>query len=210
MESFFALIVGTISVAAIHALAPDHWLPFVMIGRARNWSKKKLSFIAAVASFAHVGSSVVLGGLGILLGMASIELEGIEATRGGIGVLLLIGFGIAYALWGLKRARNHSHHAHSFDLSPKKVVTVWTLFGVFVLGPCEPLIPLMFLATSYGWSGIATTAAVFGIITLVMMVGQSLLAYAGIQLIPHRAAEKYSHALAGATIAVTGVFLLIV
>lgn len=204
-DSFSALIIATISIAVVHAFAPDHWLPFVMIGKAQKWSKLKLSFVAFVAGLGHIGSSIVLGAIGILLGITSIKLQGVEATRGEIGVYLLIGFGVAYALWGLKHARHHHHH--SPEVSTKKVVTLWTLFAVFVLGPCEPLIPLMFLATAYGWSGIATVSIVFGVVTLIMMVGQSLLGSVGIQLIKHNFAEKYSHALAGGVIALTGVFL---
>lgn len=203
--SFSALVISTISIAIVHSFAPDHWLPFVMIGKAQRWTKTKHAWITAVAGVAHVGSSVILGCVGILLGMATIHLKGIEAARGQIGVLLLIGFGLAYAVWGLKRAQNHHHH--SFELSEKKVVTLWTLFAVFVLGPCEPLIPLMFLATSFGLSGIVTVTVVFSFMTLVMMVGQVLLGMSGIQLIKHEFAERYSHAMAGAVIALTGVFL---
>jgi hypothetical protein len=204
-DSFSTLIIATVSIAVVHAFAPDHWLPFVMIGKAQKWSKPKLSFVAFVSGLGHVGSSIILGAIGILAGVASIKLQGVEATRGEIGIYLLIGFGIAYALWGLKHARHHHHH--SSELSTKKVVTFWTLFAVFVLGPCEPLIPLMFLGTAYGWSGIATVSIMFGLVTLIMMVGQSLLGYAGIQLIKHDFAEKFSHALAGSVIVLTGVFL---
>lgn len=207
-ESFSVLIISTISIAIIHSFAPDHWLPFVMIGKAQRWTRAKHVWITVVASIAHVGSSVVLGCIGILLGMATIHLQGIEATRGQIGVLLLIGFGLAYALWGLKRARTHHHH--SLELLEKKAVTLWTLFAVFVLGPCEPLIPLMFLATGYGVSAIVSTTLVFSFATLVMMVGQVLLGMSGIQFIKHEFAEKYSHAMAGAVIALTGVFLLLI
>ncbi len=204
-ESLLALVIATVGIAVVHAFAPDHWLPFVMIGKAQKWSKPRLSLVAFIAGLGHVGSSVVLGAIGIIAGVASNHLEGIESTRGEIGVYLLIGFGIAYALWGLKHARHH--HSHMPDLSKKKVVTVWTLFAIFVLGPCEPLIPLMFLATAYGWAGIAAVAGVFAAITLIMMVGQSLLGYSGFQLIKYRFAEKFSHAMAGGVIALTGLLL---
>lgn len=207
-DSLSALLIATVSIAFIHALAPDHWLPFVMIGKAQQWSRARLSVIAGFSGFAHVGSSVALGVIGILLGWASVELQGVEATRSEIGVLLLVGFGIAYTVWGLRRARHHHHH--KLDLSDKKNVTLWTLFAVFVLGPCEPLIPLMFLATSFGTSGILMVTLVFGTITVAMMVVQSLLGYAGIQFINHKIAERYSHALAGLVIFLTGAFIYFV
>ncbi len=206
--TYSALIVATVSVAPIHSLAPDHWLPFVMIGKAQSWSKKRLALITFISGIGHVGSSIVLGGLGLLLGIASIKLGGVETTRGHIGVYLLIAFGIVYGIWGLRHAKHH-HHS-SFDLSHRHAVTFWTLFAVFVLGPCEPLIPLMFLGTSYGTTGIVTISAVFAAVTLVMMIAQSLLGYAGIELIKHRIAEQYSHAVAGGVIALTGIFLLLI
>jgi len=206
--SFSALVISTVSIAIVHSFAPDHWLPFVMIGKAQKWTRPRHVWITTVAGFAHVGSSIVLGSVGILLGMAAIHLQGIEATRGQIGVLLLIGFGLAYTVWGLKHARTHDHH--SSGLSGEKVITLWTLFAVFVLGPCEPLIPLMFLATGFGISGIVVVTVAFSIVTLIMMVGQVLLGMSGVQLIRHEFAERYSHAMAGAVIALTGVFLFLI
>ncbi len=206
--SFSALLIATITVAVVHSLAPDHWLPFVMIGKAQGWSKSKLAVITMLSGIAHVGSSVILGSVGILLGIAAIHLKGVEAVRGHIGILLLIGFGVGYAIWGFRRSRTHRHR--SLDLSTKKVVTLWTLFAVFVLGPCEPLIPLMFLATSYGEFGVILVTVIFTIATLLMMAGQALLGSLGVQIIKHHAADQYSHAFAGLVVALTGIFLLVV
>ena len=89
-------------------------------------------------------------------------------------------------------------------------MTLWTLFAVFILGPCEPLIPLMFLATEYGWPGIFLTSLVFFLVTIIMMLAQSLLAYLGIRLIKHDIMEKYSHAFAGLVISLTGIFIMII
>jgi cadmium resistance protein CadD (predicted permease) len=122
---------------------------------------------------------------------------------------LLIGFGIAYTIWGLKKARNYKHEHINTDDINSRTVTLWTLFAVFVLGPCEPLIPLMFLATEYGWGAILVTSLVFSLVTIFMMLAQSLLAYFGIQLIRHDIAERYSHAFAGLVIALTGGFIML-
>lgn len=206
-QTFSALIAATASIAVLHALAPDHWLPFVMIGKAQKWSKSRLLWVTAISGVAHVGSSVILGSVGLLLGDAVIQFQGIEAVRGHIAVLLLIGFGLAYAAWGIWRSRTHRHI--SFDLSGKRTVTLWTVFAVFVLGPCEPLIPLMFLSTPYGTIGIVVVTLLFAAITLFMMVGQAFLGMSGIELVKHEFAERYSHALAGSVITLTGVFLLI-
>ena len=131
-----------------------------------------------------------------------------EAHRGEIALWLLIGFGVAYTLWGLKKARDHKHDHIELEKLKSKTITLWTLFAIFVLGPCEPLIPLMFLATDYGWAGIFLTSLTFSVVTIFMMLAQSMLAYFGIQLIRHDIAERYSHAFAGLVIVLTGAFVM--
>lgn len=101
--SFVVLLFSTISVAFVHTLAPDHWVPFVAIGRVQGWSRGRLFWITILSGIGHVGSSILLGSLGIVLGLSLSHLRGWEGSRGHVASLLLIGFGIAYALWGLKK-----------------------------------------------------------------------------------------------------------
>jgi nickel/cobalt exporter len=212
MDTTYLLLVGSAaSVAFFHALAPDHWMPFVMIGRAQRWSRARLIWVSFLGSLGHIGSSLVLGAAGILLGVALVSLEGFEASRGQGALLLLIGFGVAYAVWGLKHAREHHHHHHALELDEdrRKTISVWSLVAIIVLGPCEPLIPLLFLATKYGWDGLVLTTAVFSLTTMAMMVGLSLFAYLGIERLRLHAFDRYVHAISGALIALTGVLVLV-
>jgi len=208
--SFITLIISTASIAFLHALAPDHWLPFIMIGRAQKWSIKKLVAVTFIAGIGHVGSSILLGLIGLFIGMELSKLQGLEALRGDVGLWLLIGFGIAYALWGLKHAKHpHRHEIVDEKILNKKVVTVWTLFAVFVLGPCEPLIPLFFISLKFKLAGILAVTIVFSVMTWIMMIAQALIGYLGIQLVKLETLERYSHTIAGIVIALTGVFILI-
>lgn len=208
-KGYILLLLSTMSIAFIHALAPDHWMPFAVIGKAQKWSKAKLMLMTFVSGIGHVGSSILVGAIGILLGFSLSKLTAAESHRGEIALWLLIGFGIAYTIWGIKKARNYKHEHMDPALMKSKTVTLWTLFAIFVLGPCEPLIPLMFLATDYGWAGIFMTSLVFSVVTIFMMLAQSILAFAGIQLIRHDIAERYSHAFAGFVIFLTGAFVML-
>ena len=209
-KCFFVLIASTLSIAFLHSLAPDHWMPFAVIGKAKKWSNLKLLLVTFISGIGHVGSSIVIGSIGILLGFSLSSLKTAESHRGQIGIWLLIGFGVAYTIWGIKKAREYKHEHMDAKTINSKTVTLWTLFAVFVLGPCEPLIPLMFLATNYGWYGIFMTSLVFSVVTIFMMLTQSLLAYFGIQLIKHEIADKYSHAFAGLVIVLTGGFIMLI
>ncbi|HHT9132440.1 MAG TPA: sulfite exporter TauE/SafE family protein [Candidatus Tripitaka californicus] len=211
-----ALILSAIGVGLVHSLAPDHWLPFASLAQAQGWSRKKLLVVSFLAGLGHVGSSFVLGVLGIVLGMGLAHMEGVESFRGNVAGFLRIGFGVAYALWGLQHIRDHHLHFHEpsdirlrrTGLHKGEIVTFWTLMAIFVFGPCEPLIPLMFLAVQHGWSGIWLTTTAFSVTTVFMVMAQSMLAFMGLSLLPQRSLEKWSHVMAGGVIALTGLAVM--
>jgi len=106
------LALAAMGVGALHTLAPDHWVPFAALARARGWSRGRTARITAACGFGHVTVSVLLGVLALVFGLEVLRLVGqrMEAIAG----LLLIGFGLAYGLVGLRRAiRSHAHgHDH--------------------------------------------------------------------------------------------------
>jgi hypothetical protein len=176
----------------------------------------------------HIASSVALGGLGIVFGLAIAQVEAVETGRGPLAAWALVAFGVAYALWGVRHAirkkkglEAHVHgndvHIHGHGLLPhghdhSKVganTSFWALFIIFVLGPCEPLIPLFALPASQGrWDVAALTAVVFGVATLVSMVGAVLAGYEGLKLVQLGPLERWSHVAAGCVIAAAGLSIL--
>lgn len=221
------LLVTAASIAFLHTiLGPDHYVPFIVMSKSGKWSKFKTILVTALCGVGHVGSSVVLGLIGIAAGIAVSKLVSIESLRGNIAGWLLIAFGFIYFIWGLKKAyknKPHTHihvhadgtyheheHAHEHEHmhvheSAKKSLTPWILFTVFVLGPCEPLIPLlMYPAATHSTTGLLLVALVFGIITIITMVTIVVISIWGIDLLPTAKLERFMHALAGATICVSG------
>jgi nickel/cobalt exporter len=222
------LVITAASIGFFHTLfGPDHYLPFIVMGRARNWSLAKTAYITALCGVGHIGGSVLLGMIGIAAGIGVTRLEALEGVRGNLAAWLLIAFGLVYFAWGLRRAiknRPHEHkhlhscgvahthehthteeHAHPHETEGKKTITPWVLFTIFVLGPCEPLIPLlMYPAAKSSLGGVVLVAGVFGVITISTMLGIVLVSTLGLSQLPVRRLERYSHALAGATIALSG------
>ena len=204
------LLTAAVSLAFIHALAPDHWVPFVALAKGSRWKMGKLAWVSTLAGIAHVTSSLLLGLLGLWAGLAIHRLQGSEEWRGSFGLWLLIGFGVAYALWGLKHAQHHHPHVTVQEIAKTYATKrVWMLFAILVFGPCEPLIPLMFMAAQQGMAVVWGVSLVFSLVTVAMIVGQSLLSYAGIRLINAPWLERYAHALAGVVIVLTAVFVLL-
>ena len=84
-------------------------------------------------------------------------------------------------------------------------MTPWILFIIFVLGPCEPLIPLlMYPAAKESIMGMILVIGVFSAVTIATMLGVVLVSTMGLNFLPLKKMERYTHALAGATIFLSG------
>ncbi len=228
-DSLWTLAIAALSIGFLHTLfGPDHYLPFVAMSRAGRWSARKTLWVTWLCGAAHVGSSVLLGCLGIALGLAVSRLEGLEEARGGLAAWLLIGFGLAYLVWGVVRARqDHRHihpsadglleidpHAHGSELMQEALpasldrpvrVTPWILFTIFLFGPCEPLIPLlMYPASQSSVWGMALVTVLFGLATIGTMTVMVGLLAGGIPYLRFKWLERYHHALAGGVVLACG------
>ncbi len=205
------LAVTAATIGFFHTiLGPDHYLPFIVLSKARQWSSVKTLMITFLCGIGHVLSSVVLGFIGIALGIAVFSLEAIESFRGEVAAWLLIAFGFTYFIWGIHRAirnRPHEHVAdHTHINTPKSGnLTPWILFTIFIFGPCEPLIPLvMYPAARNDMISVVMVASIFGLTTIVTMLSVVLALFYGLSRLPLRRLEKYSHALAGFAILLCG------
>lgn len=216
------LLVNAATVAVIHTLVgTDHYLPFVVLAKARRWSLAKTAWITLACGLGHVGSSVVIGLVGYALGASLRHLNVIEEIRGQVAAWILVAFGVAYGAWGLHRAIRagrggrahggifHSHdHIHDPDTGKTISLTPWILFIIFAFGPCEPLIPLfIYPAATSGWGAAFAVAAVFSLATLLVMLSVVLASSFGLRRIPLRTWGRFNHALAGASIALTGALI---
>jgi nickel/cobalt transporter (NicO) family protein len=230
LEGLKILILTAASVGFFHTLVgPDHYIPFMVMARARKWSVARTGWVTILCGIGHVLSSVVLGLAGIALGMAVTRMEALESLRGNIAGWALIVFGLVYFVWGLRKAIRNRPHAHFHFHEDEKVhththvhheehvhiheaegenLTPWILFTVFVFGPCEPLIPLlMYPAAKGSWLGVTWVTIVFGLTTIATMLGMVLASSMGLKFVPLGRMERYSHALAGATICMCGLMV---
>lgn len=228
-SSTLILVAAAMSVGFLHTLlGPDHYLPFVAMARVGAWSRRKTLWVTALCGVGHVAGSVALGVVGILFGLSLSRLEAFESSRGSWAAWALILFGLLYLVWGLRRAfrsRTHAHvhahengtvhrhehnhageHLHPHTAESGASMTPWVLFVIFLLGPCEALIPLlMFPAATESWTTLFLVTGTFGIVTVSTMMGLVFVSLEGLQRMPFLRARRYGHALAGATILLCGV-----
>jgi nickel/cobalt transporter (NicO) family protein len=225
------LLLTALSIGFVHTvMGPDHYLPFVAMSAARNWTRRKTLLVTAFCGVGHVLGSIVIGFIGIAIGASIHRLQWLEGVRGDFAAWALIAFGLVYMAWGLRqawRSRQHAHeHVHAdgtkhrhthghhtrdehvhihIDTDNVRSITPWALFVVFILGPCEPLIPLvMYPAAQHSLWGLVLVVATFAAVTIATMTTIVYLAMRGIERFPLASAERYSHALAGAALTLCG------
>ena len=222
------LLMTAASIAFFHTISgPDHYIPFIVMSKAGKWSITKTSLITILCGLGHVGSSVVIGTIGIALGWYITKIEIFESFRGNLAAWLFIIFGLIYFIYGIRsaiRKKKHTHwhyhkngsvhthehnheseHLHVHEEKGKPNYTPWILFTIFVFGPCEPFIPiLMYPAAKNSITGLIIVTIVFSTITIATMLAMVLIPLFGINFLPMKKLEHYTHAIAGATILLCG------
>jgi len=213
------------SIGFFHTLfGPDHYLPFIMMSKARNWKMSKTMLITFLCGIGHVGSSILMGIIGITIGIAISKIEIFETFRGNLAAWAFIVFGFVYLIWGIRQAiknkphthlhihedgsqhvHEHSHQQEHSHVHGKKNITPWVLFTIFVLGPCEPLIPiLMYPSAKSSISGLIFITLIFTIVTIATMMTVVYITSLGYKFVPMKKMERFSHALAGFIIMFSG------
>jgi len=220
------LALSAATIAFVHTiLGPDHYLPFIAMAKARSWSLSRTIKITIACGVGHLLGSVALGLLGITLGTQLSSLEWFEGVRSGLAAWLLIGFGLMYTAWGVRlayRKRPHTHwhshdgsthchehshlkqHAHMHEAG-KTSLAPWIIFVIFILGPCEPLIPLlMYPAAKESMLGVLLVTGVFGLVTVATMTVVVMIVALGFSTVKLGRFERFNHAFAGGAILICG------
>ena len=214
------------TVAFVHTLlGPDHYLPFVAIAKARSWSIAKTIRTTLLFGVGHITGSIIIGLVGVYAGIQLGALEWLENTRGSFAAWMLIAFGLVYMVWGVRKAykdRPHSHghlhghvwHVHQHSHHDKHthihqktdgVVAPMALFFIFVLGPCEALIPiLMYPAAKQSVGTVLLVTSIFSIVTVITMLMTVIFSVWSLKNIKLPRLERFSHAFVGGTMLMCG------
>jgi nickel/cobalt exporter len=205
------LALGAVTLGSLHTIAPDHWVPFAALSRAQGWSRARTARITALCGVGHVTGSVLLGVLALAFGLEMLHVVGrrMESAAG----LLLVGFGLVYAVLGVRRTageRFHGHRHHHYDHvhEPSKM-TPWALFLLFSADPCVAVIPILFAAAPLGALRTIVIVCAYELATIATMIALVLPARAAVNRLHAPWIARYGDAAAGAVIAAVGVLVTV-
>lgn len=205
------LLSAAVADAVIHTLAgPDHYLPFVVIARSRGYSTLRALAWTFICGIGHVGSALLIALLFMYASnlLSETEMDWINENRGNLAAWALIGFGAAYLLYSLRKSwlnRHHEHeHGHHLATAAKGNITPWIIFIIFVLGPCEALLPLLAPAAVLGTGSVAAVTLVFSACTIATMMAAVAISLKGLSFLRFHWLEHHSGEVAGGTIMLCG------
>ena len=223
----FLLALSSCATAVIHALIPDHWLPFALMARAERWSDRRTLWLVSLTGLIHVAVSIALGLLLAAAGksgarrLAAALGASLDTFAGGLMVL----FGIGYGLWAHRReARAHEPghgepghafseplHAHGHLLSrfSRGTVTGGALVAVIGISPCVLFQPILFAAASEGTGAAVAVALAFAAGTIGTMILVTLVAMRGLRRIRLSFFTRFGDLLSGLVIAAIGLLVLL-
>jgi len=230
----FLLFLSSCSTAIIHALIPDHWLPFVLMSRAERWSERRAAALTGLAGLLHVVVTLFAGALTILVGSATVESLAQRTGRSlefFVGLLLVI-FGVSYGLFRHLREASvhatrdpapgtagtevrpidgeHVHaHGHLLERWFHGALTAGTLVVVIGISPCALLVPVLFAASAVGAGALLAAALGFALCTIGTMVGVTLVATRGMRRMELLFFTRYGDLISGALVSAVGLLLML-
>ncbi|MFQ6618360.1 MAG: hypothetical protein ACE5QV_06700 [Fidelibacterota bacterium] len=210
------LIASAGITAVIHTLIPDHWLPFVVVSRDKQWGYKKTAWFSGFSGFLHFLISVSLGFAAYWAGTELAERIGevIESTA----AILLIIFGIFYLYWAkIERGKSvHLIHLHSENheldhgfSKGKKMGSGYVLAALIGLHPFVLALPIIFATTNEGLITAVFVAIAYGAGTILGMIGMTLTGLLTTERIKMRFLKQYGEFISGGIVIAVGLILLL-
>lgn len=198
----FSLLAGTLILAFVHALIPNHWLPLVAVAKAEHWKGRDLNLVTFIAALAHVLGTIALG---IILGIIGVRLErDYGKIIYVIAPVLLIVFGLIYFTVNLP---HHHHHEKKDVAGYKRSKRKWIFIFIIMmfLSPCLEVEGLFLSAGAYGMFTVGMMAVVYTIISVSGILLLVNLGLKGVNMLPAQFIEHNEKRISGFVLIAVGI-----
>lgn len=198
------ILLSALTIGFIHSLSPAHWLPIVLLGKARRWRPEVVAASSIVTGLAHIAVTAAITLVAVLAGEKILggDFEKIE-TYSGWG---LLAFGAIYAglaYWNHYTCHGHGHHGPE----PKGKRAIGFLVAVG-LAPCVAILPLLIAAWVKGLGGFVASTLAFSAGVFAALVFSTYVVSRGVLKLDHPFLEHYGDVVTGLGVALTGVAIL--
>ena len=200
--TFLLVVSSAVVLTLLHTILPEHWMPFVLVGKAQNWSIKKTLTISAIAGAGHVLMTLLIGFVVLFITKAVLDYVGLVGKLVTSSILIFIG--VIYLMQGIKNKQNKHEHSHKAVIPEK--ATIASLIALFSFSPCEAVIPLFLLATSMSVFAISVLSFTILLSTIIGMFVLISITLCGYRKVKFHWLEDNEHVVAGSILIMLGVF----
>lgn len=195
-----AFIPFVLILSIIHSFIPDHWLPFVIVGRNRKWSSSTSCFYTFFSMCIHILISILLGILTFIVGLSIAKAVGEAMAKISGGLVILLG--IMYIV-----PKGWYHREYRLTFSDKSEGLYLSI--VLGLNPCICLLPLFFAVAPMGIGETIKIILVFSIPTLLLPTLMVYFTLKGIFRVKWTFLDTYGDTISGLIIVILGVILIL-
>jgi hypothetical protein len=216
---FISILATGFAVAFLHGALPNHWLPFVLVGRRQGWAAGKTVAITAAAGLCHALITMLLGLALVGAGMAVGDQLGPVLPYVAGGVLMALGL---FYLVRNARGDGHLHlpfvgrlapvHGPSGELLAPALSdrsAILGLIAILALSPCEAFLPVYLSGLRFGWAGFGVLSLILTAAAVASMTGLTGLSLAGARWLGLQRAGRYEGAVLGAALVLLGVLVVV-
>lgn len=223
-----ALIGGAFALSVLHALIPNHWLPFVILGRNEKWRASTTLLATFLGGSAHLASTVIIGVILGLVGLASFKAFEHLYTFVAASILVILGILLIVRHIRGKDGHFHTHfsevgeHSHGKSSGRRNadsthihangkraIVSISALVVMMFFSPCLELEAYYLVAARLGWVGIALVSVVYFVITVGLMVVFVGLAYRGLESLKWKTLERNEGFIGGTLLILLGILWML-
>ena len=223
-RSLGALLAGTVSIAALHALIPSHWLAFAVVGRQQKWSLRQTLTVTALAGLGHILLTIVMG---LLLANVGKEIAKKipPVMEHAVSACLLIALGGYFVFSALRGG--HAGHSHRLEMADgmteettgetapgglsSRLTQTPTVIGALVLGltlsPCLDLLSVYLAAAARPWNVLLLLSVVMATVTIGIMLLLVTLTLRGLESLNLRWLERHEGEAIGVLLIGLGLLL---
>ena len=191
------LTLSVIGVSLVHSVMPQHWLPFVLVGRRKNWNHRRMLFWLFLGAGAHMLSTIAIG---LVMGYLGHQIdEKWEHLHGLIPGIVLIAFGAGYFF---------SHFHKHFEVSER--MQGGALVAMLGLSPCLAVAPFFLIVGPQGLKTLIVMAAFMAVASVSAMVMMGWLASRGLNRVKLNWLEHNESRVMGTLLVVLGISFILI
>ncbi len=197
--SLFLVIVGTVVVlGGLHMIAPDHWVPLMVVSKKLGYSSGKTYAGAAAMGGLHAITSEAVAGIALVAGIFLVKsfLHYLEIAS----IILLLVVAIYFIVNGYKEEYSDQGYSSS---------SVRSIIGISAF-PDFALIPIMLASSPLSPASISVVLVTFILISALSLMAMVYAAVKGFSKALERVPPRYIDYIMGSVLIITAGILAFV